>query len=75
MFMKIVVELWSIILFAFPEGENGEMVEEEVIGPMPKQQVTLSRKDYGKVSNRNDCDKGNVLVLHCSALYWVTRIV
>ena len=32
------------------EGENGEMVEEEVIGPMPKQQVTLSRKEYGKVS-------------------------
>lgn len=30
------------------KGENGEIIEEEVVGPMPKQQVTLTRKDFGK---------------------------
>lgn len=28
---------------------NGEMIEEVVVGPVPKPQVTLSKKDYGKV--------------------------
>ena len=35
-------------MFFSTEGEDGEMVE-EVIGPMPKAAVQLTRKDFGKV--------------------------
>nr|XP_027233486.1 NKAP family protein CG6066-like [Penaeus vannamei] len=30
------------------EGQQREMTEEVVVGPVPKPQVTLSKKDYGK---------------------------
>lgn len=39
-------------IFASPppsEDSDGNMVEEVVVGPVPKPQVTLSKKDYGKV--------------------------
>ena len=37
------------LFFIFSEGSNGEIIE-EIVGPIPKPQVTLTKKDYGKVS-------------------------
>ncbi|KAL7636204.1 UNVERIFIED_CONTAM: hypothetical protein RMT77_012961 [Armadillidium vulgare] len=37
----------TVVWIEKKKGENGEM-EEEVIGPMPKQAVQLTRKDFGK---------------------------
>lgn len=41
-------QLISLILIS--EGEDGEIVE-EIIGPLPKAAVQLTRKDFGKVSD------------------------
>lgn len=40
---------YTITMNLLSEDSKGEMTEEVVVGPVPKPQVTLSKKDYGKV--------------------------
>ena len=47
---QVIFVLVTDLLFSPSEDSDGNIVEEVVVGPVPKQQVTLSKKDYGKVS-------------------------